>query len=61
MAFAEISEENIKDLLSTKDSKETKRAVKRGVKLFDITWKKGIQYNIKHTAFGWGCYFSFLW
>jgi hypothetical protein len=28
MAFAEISEENIKDLLSTKDSKETKRAVK---------------------------------
>jgi metal-dependent amidase/aminoacylase/carboxypeptidase family protein len=29
MAFAEISEENIKDLLSTKDSKETIRAVKR--------------------------------
>jgi hypothetical protein len=28
MAFAEISGENIKDLLSTKDSKEMKRAVK---------------------------------
>ena len=34
MAFVEISEENIKDLLSTKDSKETKHAVKSGVQLF---------------------------
>ena len=43
MAFAEISEENITDLLSTKDSKETKRAVKRGVKLFrDYLTNKGV-------------------
>ena len=42
MAFTEISEENIKDLLSTNDSKEAKRAVKRGVKLFrDYLKNKG--------------------
>jgi hypothetical protein len=47
MAYAEISEENIKDLMSTKDSKETKRAVKRGVKLFqDYLTNKGAPSEI---------------
>ena len=51
MAFAEISEENIKDLLSTKDSKETKRAVKRGVKLFrDYLTNKGASSDFQNFA-----------
>ena len=51
MAFAEISEENIKDLLSTKDSKETKRAVKRGVKLFrDYLTNKGVSSDFQNFA-----------
>ena len=47
MAFAEISEENIKDLPSTKDTKETKHAVKRGVKLFrDYLPNKGANFEL---------------
>ena len=51
MAFAEISEENIKDLLSTKDSKEMKSAVKRGVKLFrDYLTNKGVSSDFQNFA-----------
>ena len=34
MAFANITEDNIQDLLTNKDSKETKRQVDRAVKIF---------------------------
>lgn len=34
MAFADITKDNIQDLLTNKDSKETKRQVNRAVRIF---------------------------
>ena len=50
MAFVEISEENIKDLLSTKDSKERNAQWKGEWNYSGITWQTKVYLQISRTS-----------